>query len=174
MENENDMAECSLNMSNGELCEADQTLPDGNANYNVNNCGNYDIFKCATGTHCYMYYLNTGYGCDTDIVFCSTNIDIVDIVNFVRNMIIPTNYLCSLLLSGCGLLSPSSGSLCADVANCFCTGDICLTGGDNCKSGNVLLGGSPVCDDSWDLTDAGVLCRQIGFSGASEATKNSR
>ena len=54
--NENDLTkcklpECSISMSNNELCEADQILPDGNGEYNINNCpANYDIFRCARGT----------------------------------------------------------------------------------------------------------------------------
>ena len=36
-------------MKHGELCEADQILPDGNANYEINNCGGYDVFKCIRG-----------------------------------------------------------------------------------------------------------------------------
>ena len=53
--NENDLEkcklpECSPSMSPDELCEADQILPDGNDDYNVDNCpGNFDIFKCARG-----------------------------------------------------------------------------------------------------------------------------
>ena len=45
--------ECSSSMTNGQLCEADKTLPDGNRDYNVNNCGgsdNFDIWKCERGT----------------------------------------------------------------------------------------------------------------------------
>ena len=41
---------CNQVMNHGDLCEADGPLPDGNSNFNVNNCpGNYDIFKCVIG-----------------------------------------------------------------------------------------------------------------------------
>ena len=41
-----DISECSADMAHGGLCEADGPLPDGNTNYNINNCGRYDLFKC--------------------------------------------------------------------------------------------------------------------------------
>ena len=47
--------ECRSNMNHGELCEADKTLPDGNSNYNINNCGNYDVFKCVKGNHSILH-----------------------------------------------------------------------------------------------------------------------
>ena len=41
---------CKRNMNHNELCEADRPLPDGNANFDINNCpGGYDIFKCVKG-----------------------------------------------------------------------------------------------------------------------------
>ena len=57
---------------------------------------------------------------------------------------------------------------------CHLSGRVCLFGGGNSHEGNVHVGGKPVCDDSWDLVDAGVVCRQLGFHGASRATKESR
>ena len=42
-------------MTEGSLCEADQQLPDGNPNFEINNCnddggdGNYDVFVCVKG-----------------------------------------------------------------------------------------------------------------------------
>lgn len=39
------IGECSSEMGCNELCEADKTLPDGNSNYNIDNCGAYDIFR---------------------------------------------------------------------------------------------------------------------------------
>ena len=43
------MDECSTTMPLGDLCEADQTLPDG-THHEIDNCpGDYDVFKCTEG-----------------------------------------------------------------------------------------------------------------------------
>ena len=37
-------------MSKNDLCEADKTLPDGNTDYNIDNCpGGYDVFRYISG-----------------------------------------------------------------------------------------------------------------------------
>ena len=49
------MEECHIDMADRSLCEADQQLPDGNPNFEINNCnddggdGNYDVFVCVKG-----------------------------------------------------------------------------------------------------------------------------
>jgi len=40
-----DMDDCTEDMINGELCEADQPLPNGEQNYDIDNCGWYDVFR---------------------------------------------------------------------------------------------------------------------------------
>jgi len=49
---------------------------------------------------------------------------------------------------------------------------LCLVGGTS-GSGNVYYGGHPVCHNGWDFTDANVVCRALGFSGADNFTLNS-
>jgi len=44
-DNGKNLPECSSTMSEGDLCEADSALPNGNSVYNINNCGAYDVFK---------------------------------------------------------------------------------------------------------------------------------
>jgi len=44
-----DLPECTAQTACGDLCEADQPLPDGNMNYDINNCGGYDVFQKTCG-----------------------------------------------------------------------------------------------------------------------------
>jgi len=39
------MKDCHEGMEDGEMCEADSVLPNGVTNYNINNCGAYDVFR---------------------------------------------------------------------------------------------------------------------------------
>ena len=47
-----------------------------------------------------------------------------------------------------------------------------LIGGTKGSEGNVFINGKPVCDDYWDLNDAKVACRQLGFENAVRATQS--
>merc|ERR1711953_420780 len=48
-----DLPECTDQTACGDLCEADQPLPDGNTNFDIDNCDRgYDVFQktCGQGT----------------------------------------------------------------------------------------------------------------------------
>ena len=52
-----DLDECTHDMQENELCEADIIpLPDGTKNVNINNCENkYDVFKCTGGNWLHQF-----------------------------------------------------------------------------------------------------------------------
>ena len=43
------LVECSPYMAPNELCVVHRILPDGKSDYDIDNCGDYDVFRCSTG-----------------------------------------------------------------------------------------------------------------------------
>ena len=74
--------------------------------------------------------------------------------------------VCSNNLNGKNFLSP--------FVNSSTLGNITLVGGPTTLQGNVFVNGMPVCDDGWDMKDAWVVCKQLGFPSVVSATANSK
>jgi len=64
--------------------------------------------------------------------------------------------------------SEGAGVICEEEIGTLVT----LQGGSLDSEGNVFINGQPVCDDAWDDTDAGVVCRQLGYSSGSSTTQS--
>ncbi|XP_071798574.1 uncharacterized protein [Asterias amurensis] len=76
-------------------------------------------------------------------------------------------------LSRCSFLCRENNP-CTSTAGVICKpNDVRLVDGPARGSGRVeiIVDGTwgAICDNEWDLTDAGVVCRQLGYSGATHA-----
>ena len=76
-----------------------------------------------------------------------------------------------------GNLAACTRTVCTDqpAVRLECLGElkVQLVGSSDPTMGNVLYDRGLICDDSWDLQDADVVCKELGFPGALNATTHS-
>jgi len=81
-------------------------------------------------------------------------------------------------VDNCGK-TEAAGVICTELTvslpdRCYLPKTACVSGGFEEGKGNLYYEGQPVCDNSFDILDAFVACRSMGFLGVKNFTKESR
>ena len=61
-----------------------------------------------------------------------------------------------------------------NITKHYLAANVTLVNGQGPQEGNVFVNGMPVCDDHWDLKDAWVVCKQLGYASVVSATQYSK
>ena len=110
-----DLPKCSPIANANSLCEADGILPDGNSNYDVNNCpGGYEVFKCAPIGDAGPYTKKIGHFCKPNDKMASKNL------NDAKKEC-SKNPSCSMFFESCGKVSYYRCSDSASVIPSVCS-----------------------------------------------------
>merc|ERR1719326_2435436 len=70
------------------------------------------------------------------------------------------------------ITTENCGSTEGAAIQCSTSGLMLRGTGATASEGNLFYNGEPVCDDYWDNTDAGVACRELGFSSGTATMRS--
>jgi len=166
-----DLPECTAQTACGDLCEADQPLPDGNTNYDINNCGGYDVFQKTCGP---SFVPVTNCPANADLPECTTQTACGDLCE--ADQPLPdgnTNFD----INNCGgydVFQKTCGATFVPVTNCPANADLpeCT---DQTACGDLCEADQPLPDGNtnYDINNCGgydVFQKTCGGQGTSEPT----